>query len=348
LIKGSLEQFFTSVLAVFIGLLIGAIILWITGYNPLTAYGLLAKSSLGDYHSIIETLNAMTPIIFTGLAAAVMFKSALFFIGMEGQLYVGALFAFIAGYMIQLPPIIHMAIALLAGGLGGLLWGLGPGYLKAKFGVNETVISIMLNWVAIYLTDYVVLYVFPDPKATITRTYKISPTAVLPRISSNLPLNWSFILAVLTAILTGFILYKTTTGYEMRVVGFNPRAARVAKINVERVYLKTFLFSGFLAGLAGSSMILGVFNSIPYRFSPGYGWDGITAALIAQNNPYFVLISSLLLAVLRTGSFGMMVGIGVSSDLILVIQGVVLVAASTPGAYSLITRYLKSWRGVKT
>lgn len=125
----------------------------------------------------------------------------------------------------------------------------------------------MLNWVAIFLTDYVVQYAFADPRASIARTFRVLPTAVIPKMGASLPLTWGFAVAIGAAIATGYMLYSTTTGFDIRAVGLNPRAARVARISVEGTYLKAFVISGFLAGLAGASMILGVFKSIVYRFS---------------------------------------------------------------------------------
>jgi len=343
-IREYLRDVATSLAAILIGFLVGAMILKVAGYDPLYIYGSLINSAFGNYYAILNTLTAMMPIMFTGIAATLMFKSALFFIGMEGQLYIGSITAFLVGYLLQLPAGLHAIIAFLAGGLGGLLWSLVPGYLRARFGVNETVTAIMLNWIAIYFTDYITQYAFADPKATIARTYKILPTAVIPRISPEVPLSWGFVVAVFAAITTGYLLYNTAIGYEIRVVGLNPRVARVAKISIESTYLKVFLISGFFAGLAGASMVLGVFNSIVYRFSPGYGWDGITAALIARNNPYMIIPASLFLAVLRSGSIGMMVGAGVSNEMVLVIQGVILISTAAPEAYTLLVRYVKARR----
>ncbi|RLG76777.1 MAG: ABC transporter permease, partial [Thermoprotei archaeon] len=154
-----------------------------------------------------------------------------------------------------------------------------------------------------------------------------------------------FFIALAAALATGYLLYSTSLGYEIRVVGLNPRAARVARIDVGATYLKVFLISGFLAGLAGGSMVLGVFGSLIHRFSPGYGWDGITAALIARNNPYAVIPAALLLAALRTGSIGMMIGAGVSNELVLAVQGLILVAAAAPEAYSMLGRVVRGARG---
>ncbi len=339
-----LSQALISIISILIGFLIGALILWFAGYNPVYTYKQLFLSAFGDYDALLDTLTAMTPIILAGVAAAFIFKSSLFFIGMEGELYIGAIFAFLAGYLLQLPPGIHLIVAFIAGGIGGLLWGLGPGFLRAKYGVNETVTAIMLNWVAIYLSDYVVQYAFPNPYSSIAETYKVHETARIPVISSSVPLTWAFPFAILIAILTGYLLYNTTIGFEVRAVGLNPRAARVAKINIVKAYLLAFIVSGFLAGLAGSSMVLGVFGSLVYRFSPGYGWDGITAALIARNNPYMVIPAALLLAMLRTGSIGMMLHAGVSNELVLTIQGVILIAAAAPEAYRLLSRVIARWR----
>ncbi len=335
----------TSVVAILIGFLVGAMILYSAGYNPIYTYEQLLKSAFGDYSSVMDTLTAMTPIILTGAAAAFIFKAALFFIGMEGELYIGAIFAFLAGYLLNLPPGIHAAVAFLAGGLGGLLWGLGPGYLRAKYGVNETVMAIMLNWVAIFLSDYVVQYAYPSPQASIARTYMVKATARIPIMSNSVPLTWCFPIAIAAAIATGYLLYNTTIGYNVRAVGLNPIAARVAKIDVVKSYLIAFLVSGFLAGLAGAAMVLGIFGSLVHRFSPGYGWDGITAALIARNNPYAVIPAALLLATLRTGSIGMMIMAGVSNEMVLTIQGVILIAAAAPEAFTLLSRVIKAWRG---
>lgn len=328
----------SSIIAVLAGFGLGALLLYLTGYDPVLAYSALFHGAFGTMDSVLDTLTAMIPIIFAGLSAAVMFKASLFFIGMEGQVYIGAITAFLAGYLISAPPGVHAVIALIAGGLGGVLWGLLPGYLRAYHGVNETVLAIMLNWVAIYLSDYVVEYAFIDPQATIARTYNVNPSAMIPCISEDVSLNYMFFVAIVSCFIVGVLIYKTTLGYEIRCVGLNPVASRVAKISVEKTYFKTFVISGFLAGLAGASMVLGVFGALVYRFSPGYGWDGITAALIARNNPFMIIPASLLLATLRTGSIGMMLMTGVSNEMVLTIQGVVLIVAALPEIYRMIYR----------
>jgi len=328
----------SSLAAVIIGFTLGALLLFATGYDPILVYSALFHGAFGTIGAVFDTLTAMIPIIFAGLSAALMFKASLFFIGMEGQLYIGAIVAFLAGYLIPAPPGVHALIALIAGGLGGVLWGLLPGYLRSYHGVNETVLAIMLNWIAIFFSDYIVEYAFIDPQATIARTYKVRSTALIPNISPDIPLNYMFIIAIISCFIIGVLLYKTTLGYEIRCVGLNPIASRIANINVEKTYFKTFIISGFLAGLAGASMVLGVFGSLVYRFSPGYGWDGITAALIAKNNPFMVIPASLLLATLRTGSIGMMLTAGVSNEMVLVIQGIILIAAAVPEAYRIIHR----------
>lgn len=328
----------SSITSVIAGFGLGALLLYLTGYNPIVAYSALFHGAFGTVESIFDTLTAMIPIIFAGLSAAIIFKASLFFIGMEGQLYIGAITAFLAGYLIPAPPGVHAIIALMVGGLGGVLWGLLPGYLRAYHGVNETVLAIMLNWIAIYLSDYIVEYAFIDPYATIARTYKVKQSAIIPDISRDIPLNSMFIVAVVSSFIVGLLMYKTTLGFEIRSVGLNPIASRIAGINVKKTYFKTFIISGFLAGLAGASMVLGVFGSLVYRFSPGYGWDGITAALIAKNNPFMIIPASLLLATLRTGSIGMMLVAGVSNEMVLVIQGIILIVAAVPEVYRMIHR----------
>ncbi len=333
----------TSILAIAIGFGIGALILAASGVNPGYAYKQLILGAFGGYSSTLDTLTAMMPIILTGVSAAIMFKTALFFIGMEGELYIGAIFAFLAGYLLRLPPYVHVVVAFIIGGIGGLLWGFAPGYLRAKYGVNETVTSIMLNWVAIFLSDYIVQYAFPNPSSSIAETYPVRATARIPLISHSVPLTWGFPIAVVLALASGYMLYNTTLGFKIRAVGLNPRASRIAGISPERIYLASFIISGFLAGLAGAAMVLGVFGSLVYRFSPGYGWDGITAALIARNNPYMVIPAALLLAVLRTGSIGMMLYAHVSNEMVLVIQGVILIAAAAPEAYRFLPRVFRGW-----
>jgi len=318
------------------------------------AYGALFKGALGSptdffaalktYQStgdtapllkaiypLSESLVAATPYILAGLAVAIGFRCGLFNIGAEGQLFMGALGAAYVGYsIIGLPAYIHLPLALLGGAVAGGIWGAIPGYLKAKFGAHEVVNTIMMNWIAFRLSDWLL---FGPMKASGYRpvTPNVEATAELPRFFPDpLRFNWGFFFALAVAAFIYWLLFKTTFGFEIRAVGANPDASKYAGMNVMRNFVLVMTISGALAGLAGATQVLGVDHWVGAGFSAGYGFDSIALALLGKSHPLGVVLAALLFGVLRSGATNMQSVSRIPIDLISVIQGLVIIFIAAP------------------
>ncbi len=312
------------IVSVLLALLVGAIFILIVGENPLHAYKVLFLESFGSIRSIATTLQRATPLIFTGLAVAFAFRCGLFNIGAEGQLYVGAMAAAIVGITFTgLPKMIHLPMAIIAGMVAGGLWAAVPGLLKAKLGVHEVINTIMMNFIAFYLTDFLVTGPFHGGRWA-PETDRIMPTAVLERLFVPTRLNTGIILAVVAIILVYIILWKTRTGYEIRAVGFNPTAAEYGGISVSKNIVLAMVLSGALASLAGVEQILGVHGRFIQRFSPDLGFMGIAVALLGKNHPVGVFFAAVLFGALRTGAAAMDRLTDVPRELVVIIQALII------------------------
>ena len=313
-----------QVVAVLLALLIGAVILVLSGANPLLAYGSLLRGSFGSLTVLGRTLEKATPLVFSGLAVAFGFRGGLFNIGAQGQLLLGAITSATVGFAITgLPAIIHIPLALLAGALAGGLYGAIPGVLKTFRGAHEVIVTIMLNYIAINLTDYLADGPFKDtsPGNIVARTPEILDTARIPSIA-GLPVG--FIIAILIAIFIWWLLWKTTFGFEIRTVGLNPSAARYAGVKVARTVILTMVISGLLAGLGGAVETQGVVGRYQPGFNVGLGFDGITIALLGKTHPFGVLPASLLVGAMKAGSNEMQFTAGVATQITDVIQALIL------------------------
>ena len=302
----------------------------IAGFQSYFATGNPAALYTAIY-PITESLNVATPYIFSGLAVAVGFRCGLFNIGAEGQFFMGALGAAFVGYTVTgLPWFIHLPLALLGGAAAGAVWGAIPGYLKAKFGAHEVVNTIMMNWIAFRLSDWL-LNGPMKAKGYRPVTPNIAATAELPRFFPDpLRLNWGFPLALLFAVLVWWFLFKTTTGFEIRAVGANPDAAKYSGMSVMRNFVLVMTLSGALAGLAGATQVLGTDHWVGQGFSAGYGFDSIALALLGKSHPLGVVLAALLFGVLRGGATSMQSLARIPIHIISVIQGMVIIFVAAP------------------
>jgi simple sugar transport system permease protein len=278
-----------------------------------------------------ESLVQATPYIFAGLAVALGFRCGLFNIGAEGQFFMGALGAAFVGYSITgLPWFIHLPLALLGGAVAGGIWGAIPGYLKAKFGAHEVVNTIMMNWIAFRLSDWLLNGVM-KAKGFRPVTPNIEATAELPRFFPDpLRFNWGFPLALLFAFLVYWFLFKTTLGFEVRAVGANPDAAKYSGMSVVRNFVLVMTLSGALAGLAGATQVLGTDHWVGQGFSAGFGFDSIALALLGKSHPLGVVLAALLFGILRGGATSMQSLAGIPIHIISVIQGMVIIFVAAP------------------
>ena len=348
------QELLSPSLAVISGLIIGAIIIAVSGASVVDAYGALFKGSFGSLSELLagiksytatgdqtellkaiypftESLVAATPYILAGLSVAIGFRCGLFNIGAEGQLLIGSLCAVFVGYSVKgLPAFIHLPLSLLAGAAGGAVWGMVPGYLKARFGAHEVVNTIMMNWIAFRLSDWLLSGPMKSPGFRPV-TQNVLATAELPRFfAAPLRFNWGFVIALVVAYGVYWFLFKTTLGFEIRSVGANPDAAKYAGMNIIRNFVFVMALAGGLAGLAGATQVLGVDHWVGQGFSAGYGFDAIALALLGKSHPFGVVLAALLFGFLRSGATDMQSMAGIPIDIISIIQGLIIVFIAAP------------------
>jgi len=318
-------QILPSVLAVLSALLIGAVIIFAIGENPLQAYSAMFQGAFGDPSSWAETLQRATPYIFGGLAFSIATRSGLFNIGIEGQMYVGAIAGAIVGFSIHnIPAFLHIALALAAAALAGYVWAIVPALLKVKSGVHEVISTIMLNYVAYALTAYLTVRVFHEPGA-VAQTYKVDPSAILPALMPPNKLNTGFIIAIVLAIVIYVFLFYTPWGYNLRVTGLNPGAGRYAGIKSTRIVLRAMLMSGAIAGLMGAERSLGIYGRFINSFSPGYGFTAIAVSLLGQNHPLGIIPAAILFGAFENGASFMSLQVNVPRELGLILEALIIV-----------------------
>jgi simple sugar transport system permease protein len=296
------------------------------------AYGGLIGGSLGSPRALSETLLQATPLILTGLAVAVGFRAGLFNIGAEGQLYAGATTSIFVGFaFVGLPPFIHLPLAVIAGVLGGALWGFIPGFLKARTGAHEVIVTIMLNYVAYRSVDFLLNQPFFQREGRTDQISKfVQPSAELPRLFEGLRTHWGLFLALGAAVFVSWLLFRSTKGFEFRAVGLNPSAARYAGMSIGGTVILAMVVSGGLAGLAGASEMLGSSRTLTPGFSPGWGFDAIALALLGGARPLGVVFAALLFGALRAGATPMQASTGIPIDLVVVIQALVIMFIAAP------------------
>jgi len=319
-----------------------------------TAYGALFEGSLGNprqiaaalvawlrgdpsllsnaFYPITESLVTTTPYIMVGLAVALSFRAGLFNIGAEGQYFAGGLASVFVGYSLKgLPIYIHLPLMLLAGVAGGGLWGAIPGLLRATTGAHEVINTIMMNYIAFALSDWLLNGPMKRPGGFRPITPEIQPSAMLPKFFPDpIRLNASIFVALGCALLVYWLLFRTTRGFEMRTVGANPRAARYAGINLTLNMVMAMFLSGGLAGLAAASDISGLLRYMPNAFSAGYGFDSIALALLGRSHPAGVVLAALLFGVLRSGATRMQSVAQIPVDIISILQALIIIFIAAP------------------
>lgn len=329
------DSAYIPLIAIFLGLLVGGVIMVIGGFNPLVAYKALVLKVFGSSYDIGETLREITPLLLTGLSVAFAYRTGLFNIGAEGQFIMGALGATWVGVSFELPAFIHAPLAVLVGMLAGGCWGAFVGWLKASRGVNEVITSIMMNFIALYLANYLIGRFLLEEGTQ--RSRMIHPTASitstwLSDLFGGSRLHWGVVLALLAVPVFYILLWKTKQGYELRAVGHNPHAAQYAGMNVNANIIKAMFVGGLFAGLAGVIDSLGVFGYMTRAAaSAGHGFDGIAVALLGGNHPVGVLLGAALFGSLTYGSGGMSFQADVPPEIIRVVIGSVIFFVASSG-----------------
>lgn len=339
------ESIWIPVISIVIGIVIGAIVMLIGGYDPLLAYSSLIDKIFGSVYDIGETLRSIVPLILSGLAVAIAFRGGMFNIGVEGQIVMGSLGALMVGNMLELPPFIHGIVAILVGTLFGGIWGALVAIFKVKRGLNEVISCIMLNWIALYISHIAIKSYMAEAGTSRSQMIHESADIQIPWLSdllSGARIHWGFFIVIL--ILIGYYYYmnRTKNGYEIRAVGYNKHAAEYAGMNVSKIAIRTFFISGALGGLIGTFEVLGVFKYMAITpNTSGIGFDGIAVALLGMNTAVGVTLSAALFGGLYYGAQGMSFGADVPPEVIKMVISIIIFFAAAPGAIRMFIKMFK-------
>ena len=315
------------VISVILGLLVGAIIMLVSGYSPIAGYAALWNGIFGDLYTIGETLRQITPYILAGLAVAFAFRSGLFNIGVEGQLIVGWFAAAYVGVAFEgLPKVIHLPFAILAAAAAGALWGFVPGLLKAKFRVHEVIVTIMMNYIALHTTNALIRTVSGggDRTDAIFKSASLR-SDFLANLTDFSRLHYGILLALFMVGVMWVILEKTTLGFELKAVGFNQNASQYAGMNVNKNIILAMVISGAFAGMGGAMEALGTFEYVSSKAGfTGIGFDGIAVALLGMNTPLGVIFGATLFGSLKYGALNMPNAAGIPIEIVQIVIAVII------------------------
>ena len=311
--------------AILLSIIVTGLLMYIGGADIKAGFIALFEGAFGSRQAVVESLVKATPLILTGLATVVAFRARIWNIGQEGQLYVGAITAYWAYLQFNsLSPVILIPIIILFALIGGALCGLVPAVIKAKFGVDEIIITIMLNYIVIYFLSWLLSGPWKDPNHYYQQSPVILDKAQFPILLAHSRLHLGFFVAIAAAILIFLLLSKTPLGYEIKAMGINPTAARFQGINVVKTMIIVMLISGALSGLAGTGELFGVIYRLKSTISLGYGYAGIIIAMLAGLEPLVVVPVAILFGGLINGSFYLQTTTNIPASIVYVIQAIVL------------------------
>jgi len=311
--------------AIVLALIVGTAVLWLTGANPLSAYGALLSGAFGSTYAISTTLVDSLPLMLVGVGVALTFQAGLVNIGGEAQYVIGSIAAAVVGIgYVHMPAVAHVPLALLAAAVAGAVLGLVPGVLKAYLNVNEVVSTLMLSYATLYFGHYLLEQGPMSVSIYETQSANIAQSAQLPTLIPGTELSWGLVLAPVFAFAVAYFLYRTPTGFGLRIMGQNAKAARYAGVAVAPLTVLAMTLSGALGGLGGAVQILGNYHALYDGFTDNYGFTAFVVALMARNNPYAVLVASLLFGALANGGSAMQAATGVSPAILDVIEGLII------------------------
>lgn len=317
-------------IAIIIGFLVGAVLLALAGISPASAYGKLVSGVFGQLKYITWSIVYAAPLILTGLSVAFSFRTGVFNIGAEGQFVVGSLAACVVGILVELPAPLHVLLCILAAVAAGAAWGAIVGLLKVKRGINEVLSYIMFNWIAFYLSNYVVnlkaIHRTGGGEATqdVADSARILAPEFITKLTRCTAANWGIVIAVAAAIVIWFIITKTSLGYQLRAVGFSKTAAEYGGINTSKMFLTAMAISGGLAGLGGAVQTLGMAGRISqFASQEQYGFQGITVALIGSSNPIGCIFAGLFYGAMKYGG-GKLSLVNAPAEVVDIIMGTII------------------------
>lgn len=319
-----IQYFLYPLIAIIVALLIGASIIMIGGNNPLEAYRLMLEGSIGTSQTLAETIVKTASLIIAGTSYAFAYRCGMLNIGIEGQMLAGAILSTWVGVNITfLPSILHCFLAVIAGMIAGAILGCLIAFLKNRFGANEVITTVMMNYVMLFIVEYLVTGPMREAPE-FPQSARVLPTAGFPALVPGTRINIGIILALVLLVLYGFYWERSKKGFEMRIVGENPVVAKSIGINVSQNRMLAFAISGSLGGLVGSLEILGIQKRLLQNFSAGYGFDGIAVALLGKNSPIGIALSSFLFGAMKTGGNMVQMFSNVPSSVVLIIQAIII------------------------
>jgi general nucleoside transport system permease protein len=324
-----LEPTLITLLAATFSILVGIALIFIVSKDPVTSVRNFLLGPILRTYNFYYLLIAMVPITFTGLAMCIIYKLRYMSLIVDSSFYIGAIVATAIGVKLSLPAGIHPAVAMVAAGLAGGLIGLLPAILKIKWRANELVSSLMFNYIFYFIGSFIILYYLRDRNQTILASLPFQKTFNLPKLVANTQLHAGFIIAAVFVVLVSVFLFRTRWGFEIRIVGANPKFAAYAGIPVATVALYAHFVSGFIGGLGGAVEMSGLYRAFIWQINPSYAMDGVIVAMLARKNPKFVPLSAFFLAYLRVGADFMSRRGDVAFEFITLLQGlIILILAS--------------------
>ncbi len=339
-----------AILGLIFGVLVSMILVNFAGESPVHVLAVLGKSAFGSSYDLGLTLFYTTSLIFTGLSVCIAFHAGLFNIGAEGQLNIGAFAMAATGVLLpQLPPVIAPFVAILFGIIAAAAWGFIPGYLKAKRGSHEVIITMMMNFVASGLISYFVVGSLKNPNSQNPETADIATQFLLKSATAESPFNFSFYVALILAILVWLFLFKTIWGFELRAVGQNEEAAEIAGIQTKYYKILALTLAGAFAGLVGLNEVIAFSGKYRLGFSADFGFIGIAVALLARNNPLAIILTALLFGTLQKGASDLdMETNKITRDFAKIIQAIIIlsVAGFAMMDFKSVIKKLKARKGI--
>jgi len=317
----------SQIIALTVVLVLSVMIILLIGENPLRVFMVLARGAFGDMEKIAATLLQTTPILLCGVAACIGFRGGMFNVGIEGQLFLGGFAAAWIGFSFELPALLHIPLGLSAAIICGALWVAIPAFFRVRYGTNEVVSTILANYIAVLLTSYLTIFLFKRPGGW-SETPPIHPSAYLPELFSFSRLNIGLLIGLILALIVPCFFRWTRAGYAVTMVGSSPKFAEYGGMNVRKVGFGVLLASGAVGGLAGGIETLGVHHRFMEGFAPGFGFDGVIAALLANGSPLGTIITALFFGALRAGSLALEVETTASREIITVVQALIILTVS--------------------
>ena len=342
MMKRLFVKYFTGIrtlTAVTIGVLAVIVVVLFISSEPgvsLTAFFLGPFRSSRTIANIFETAS---PIIFCGLAIAVSFQARQFYIGAEGALYLAAAVGTGIAVLTAMPWFLHIPFILLCSACIGGVWGALPGWLKVRYDASEVVSALMLNFAAYFGGLFIINYFFRDPEAGYMVSYTLPESAQLTRFIEGTRVHWGIVLGFILALAVHYLLYHTTTGYEIRMTGYNRRFAHFGGIKTSRVILQVHILTGMIAGIGGITEVMGIHRVFNWQTSPGFGWDGIVVAIIGRSRPLYIVLASLFLAYLRVGGRQLRLMSDVPVEIVAVIQAIIILLITAQAFLERVRRY---------